>query len=209
LGATINMDGTALYQAVAAIFIANAVGEPLGLGAQFQVLALALLASIGTAAVPSAGMVMLVVILEKIGIPIEAIGLIWALDRPLDMLRTAVNVTGDAAVATFISSSDIKQGIDYGSSSPGRPDRRRNNNNRRRFRPNNKGQGQGHNNRDKDGNENQGQQQKGDRPNNNNQRRRRPNNNQGQNQNQNPNQNRNRNRDRDRDRNRRPNQGKE
>lgn len=205
LGATINMDGTALYQAVAAIFIANAVGEPLGLGAQFQVLALALLASIGTAAVPSAGMVMLVVILEKIGIPIEAIGLIWALDRPLDMLRTAVNVTGDAAVATFISSSDIKQGIDYGSSSPGRPDRRRNNNNRRRFRPNNKGQGQGHNNRDKDGNENQGQQQKGDRPNNNNQRRRRPNNNQGQNQN--PNQNRNRNRDRDR--NRRPNQDRE
>lgn len=142
LGATINMDGTALYQAIAVVFLANVFAEPLTLGAQFSVLVATLLASIGTAAVPSAGLVMLTAILVDKGIPAEAVGLIWALDRPLDMLRTAVNVTGDAAVATFISSSDIsdKDRIDYGSRTPGQRDGRRRPP-RRRYRPNNQKKG--------------------------------------------------------------------
>lgn len=155
LGATINMDGTALYQAVATIFLANAMGIPLGIGGQISILMIALLASIGTAAVPSAGMVMLVVILEQTKIPAEAIGLIWALDRPLDMLRTAVNVTGDATVATLISRDDLAKDLDFGSSTGARslensPQRnRRPNRNRRRpgNNPNQSGrQNSGHGN---------------------------------------------------------------
>lgn len=138
LGATINMDGTALYQAVATIFLANVMQIELSLWGQFQILIIALMASIGTAAVPSAGMVMLVVILEQMKIPTEAIGLIWALDRPLDMLRTAVNVTGDTAVATWVSSDELENDIDYGSGSTNsrqtnaNAPRPRNRNNRRR-----------------------------------------------------------------------------
>ena len=99
LGATINMDGTALYQAVAAVFIAQSLGIPLDLGAQVTIVFMALLASIGTAAVPSAGVVMLVIILESISIPTEGIALILGVDRIIDMVRTTANVTGDAAVA--------------------------------------------------------------------------------------------------------------
>jgi len=106
LGATINMDGTALYQAVAAVFIAQALGIPLDLSAQVTIVFVALLASIGTAAVPSAGVVMLVVILESIGVPIEGIALILGVDRLLDMCRTAANVTGDAAVAAVVAASE-------------------------------------------------------------------------------------------------------
>ena len=106
LGATINMDGTALYQAVAAVFIAQALGIPLDLSAQLSIVFLALLASIGTAAVPSAGLVMLIVILETIGVPAAGIALILGVDRPLDMARTAANITGDLTVAAIVAASE-------------------------------------------------------------------------------------------------------
>ena len=94
IGATINMDGTSLYQAVAAVFIAQAFGMDLTLGTQLGIIATATLASIGSAAVPGAGMVMLVIVLGQAGIPEAGLALIFAMDRPLDMLRTSVNVTG-------------------------------------------------------------------------------------------------------------------
>jgi len=103
LGATINMDGTSLYQGVAAVFIAQAFGMDLTLGEQLGILAAAVLASIGSAAVPSAGMVMLVIVLGQAGIPEAGLALIFAMDRPLDMLRTVINVTGDATVATLMA----------------------------------------------------------------------------------------------------------
>ena len=106
LGATINMDGTALYQAVAAVFIAQTLGIALDLSAQLTIIFMALLASIGTAAVPSAGVVMLVIILEAVGVPIAGIALILGVDRILDMVRTAANVTGDATVASVIAASE-------------------------------------------------------------------------------------------------------
>jgi len=106
LGATINMDGTALYQAVAAVFIAQALGMELDLGAQLTIILTAVLASIGTAAVPGAGIIMLVIILESVGVPSAGIALILGVDRILDMIRTTVNVTGDASVAVFIASSE-------------------------------------------------------------------------------------------------------
>jgi Na+/H+-dicarboxylate symporter len=106
LGATINMDGTALYQAVAATFIAQALGMELTLAQQGTIVLTAVLASIGTAAVPGVGIVMLVIILEAIGVPAAGIALILGVDRPLDMLRTAVNVTGDATVATVVAHSE-------------------------------------------------------------------------------------------------------
>ena len=106
LGATINMDGTALYQAVAAVFIAQTLGIELDLAAQATIVFMALLASIGTAAVPSAGVVMLVIILEAIGVPVAGIALILGVDRILDMCRTATNVTGDATVALIIAASE-------------------------------------------------------------------------------------------------------
>ncbi|MRH99566.1 cation:dicarboxylase symporter family transporter [Kriegella sp. EG-1] len=109
VGATVNMDGTSLYQGVAAVFIAQALSFDLPLGAQLTIVLTALLASIGTAAVPGAGMVMLVIVLESVGFPPDkyAIGLalIFAVDRPLDMLRTVVNITGDATVATVVAKS--------------------------------------------------------------------------------------------------------
>lgn len=107
VGATINMDGTSVYQAIAAVFISQALGFELTLGNQLTIILTALLASIGAAAVPGAGMVMLVIVLESVGFPADklAIGLalIFAVDRPLDMCRTVVNVTGDATVATIIA----------------------------------------------------------------------------------------------------------
>ena len=106
LGATINMDGTGLYQAIAAVFIAQALGMDLSLSAQVVIVLTAMLASIGTAAVPSAGIVMLVIILEAISVPSEGIALILGVDRILDMLRTVVNVTGDATVATVVAASE-------------------------------------------------------------------------------------------------------
>ena len=103
IGATINMDGTSLYQAVAAVFIAQAFGMDLTLGAQLGIVVTATLASIGSAAVPGAGMVMLVIVLGQAGIPEAGLALIFAIDRPLDMCRTTVNVTGDAAVSMLIA----------------------------------------------------------------------------------------------------------
>ena len=105
IGATINMDGTSLYQAVAAVFIAQAFGMDLSLGVQLGIIATATLASIGSAAVPGAGMVMLVIVLAQAGIPEAGLALIFAIDRPLDMCRTTVNVTGDAAVSMVVAKS--------------------------------------------------------------------------------------------------------
>ncbi|HKJ49541.1 MAG TPA: dicarboxylate/amino acid:cation symporter [Christiangramia sp.] len=105
IGATINMDGTSLYQAVAAVFIAQAFGMDLSIGAQLGIIATATLASIGSAAVPGAGMVMLVIVLAQAGIPEAGLALIFAVDRPLDMCRTTVNVTGDAAVSLMVAKS--------------------------------------------------------------------------------------------------------
>ncbi|NQX96688.1 MAG: dicarboxylate/amino acid:cation symporter [Flavobacteriales bacterium] len=110
IGATINMDGTSLYQAVAAVFIAQAFGMDLSLGAQLGIIVTATLASIGSAAVPGAGMVMLVIVLGQAGIPEAGLALIFAIDRPLDMCRTTVNVTGDAAVSMLIAKSLGKLG---------------------------------------------------------------------------------------------------
>jgi len=111
LGATINMDGTALYQAVAAVFIAQALGMQLDLAAQLTIVLTAVLASIGTAAVPGAGIIMLVIILEAIGVPSAGIALILGVDRVLDMLRTATNVTGDATVAVVVATSEGQLGV--------------------------------------------------------------------------------------------------
>ncbi|ARS34008.1 dicarboxylate/amino acid:cation symporter [Pontibacter actiniarum] len=106
LGATINMDGTSLYQAVAAVFIAQAYGIQLDIMAQLGIVMTATLASIGAAAVPGAGIVMLVIVLQQAGIPIEGIALILAPDRILDMLRTTVNVTGDATVSMMVARTE-------------------------------------------------------------------------------------------------------
>ena len=110
IGATINMDGTSLYQAVAAVFIAQAFGMDLDFGTQLGIIATATLASIGSAAVPGAGMVMLVIVLAQAGIPEAGLALIFAVDRPLDMCRTVVNVTGDATVSMMVAKSVDKLG---------------------------------------------------------------------------------------------------
>ncbi|MBK8505296.1 MAG: dicarboxylate/amino acid:cation symporter [Saprospiraceae bacterium] len=104
IGATVNMDGTSLYQAVAAVFIAQAMGITLDLAAQLGILLTATLASIGAAAVPGAGMIMLVIVLGAAGIPEAGLALIIAVDRPLDMLRTTANVTSDACIAVLVAS---------------------------------------------------------------------------------------------------------
>ena len=111
IGATINMDGSALYQAVAAVFIAQAFGLDLSLAAQLGIVTTATLASIGSAAVPGAGMVMLIIVLSQAGIPEIGLALIFAVDRPLDMCRTVVNVTGDATVSMFVNKIVSKKNI--------------------------------------------------------------------------------------------------
>lgn len=108
LGATINMDGTSLYQAVAAIFLAQIYQMDLSFVQQLTIILTATLASIGSAAVPGAGMIMLVIVLSSVGIPTEGIALIFAVDRPLDMLRTVVNITGDSVVASIVNISEKK-----------------------------------------------------------------------------------------------------
>ncbi|MGV6828695.1 MAG: dicarboxylate/amino acid:cation symporter [Flavobacteriales bacterium] len=110
VGATINMDGTSLYQAVAAVFIAQAFGMDLTFSTQLGIIATATLASIGSAAVPGAGMVMLVGVLGYAGIPEAGLALIFAVDRPLDMCRTVINVTGDATVSMVVAKSVGKLG---------------------------------------------------------------------------------------------------
>jgi Na+/H+-dicarboxylate symporter len=106
LGATINMDGTAIMQGVATVFIANVYGIELGIGAFLTVILTATLASIGTAAVPSAGLIMLTMVLAQVGLPVEGIALIFGIDRIIDMLRTAVNVAGDATVTCVVARSE-------------------------------------------------------------------------------------------------------
>ena len=102
LGATINMDGTAIYQGVCAIFIAQVFGIDLSIGQQLTIVMTAVLASIGTAGVPGSGMIMLAMVLQSVGLPVEGVALVAGVDRILDMMRTTVNVTGDAAVATCV-----------------------------------------------------------------------------------------------------------
>lgn len=106
LGATINMDGTALYECVAAMFIAKVYGLDLGLAEQLIVVFTALLASIGAAAIPMAGLLMITIILSALGLPLEGVGLILAVDRPLDMIRTATNVWSDSTGAAVIAKSE-------------------------------------------------------------------------------------------------------
>jgi Na+/H+-dicarboxylate symporter len=109
LGATVNMDGTALYEAVAAMFIAQAYGIDLSIGQQLIIMLTATLASIGAAAIPGAGLVTMVIVLRAVNLPLEGIGMILAVDRILDMLRTAVNVWGDACGATVIANLEGEQ----------------------------------------------------------------------------------------------------
>ena len=109
LGATINMDGTALYQGVAAVFIAQAYGIPLDFLQQLTILFTATIASIGTAAVPGAGIVILAMVLESIGVPTAGIAIIMGVDRILDMCRTTVNVTGDLSATLFVNSTEEKK----------------------------------------------------------------------------------------------------
>jgi DAACS family dicarboxylate/amino acid:cation (Na+ or H+) symporter len=106
LGATINMDGTAIMQGVATVFIANVYGIELHFVDYLTVILTATLASIGTAAVPSAGLIMLAMVLGQVGLPVEGIALIIGIDRLLDMLRTAVNVAGDGAVTCVVAQSE-------------------------------------------------------------------------------------------------------
>ncbi len=105
-GATINMDGTAIMQGVATVFLANVYGIDLGLGGYLTVIAMAVLASIGTAGVPGVGLVMLTMVLGQVGLPIEGIALILGVDRLMDMIRTAVNITGDAVVSTIVAKTE-------------------------------------------------------------------------------------------------------
>ncbi|MBP9926009.1 MAG: dicarboxylate/amino acid:cation symporter [Cyclobacteriaceae bacterium] len=111
LGATINMDGTSIHQGVSAVFIAQAFGIDLTLGQQLTILMTAVLASIGAAAVPGAGIIMLIIVLESVGLDPAGLALILAVDRPLDMLRTAVNITGDSAVASIVATSENELNI--------------------------------------------------------------------------------------------------
>ena len=108
IGATINMDGTSLYQAVAAVFIAQALGMDLSLAQQLTIVLTATLASIGTAGVPGAGIIMLVIVLQAIQVPVEGIALILGVDRILDMFRTTMNITGDATTSVVVASLEGK-----------------------------------------------------------------------------------------------------
>ncbi|RBW67404.1 dicarboxylate/amino acid:cation symporter [Bacillus taeanensis] len=108
LGATINMDGTAIMQGVATVFLAQIYGIDLSMGDLVTVVVTATLASIGTAGVPGVGLIMLAMVLQSVGIPVEGIGLILAVDRLLDMLRTAVNITGDASCALVVAKTEEK-----------------------------------------------------------------------------------------------------
>lgn len=109
LGATINMDGTAIMQGVATIFIAQVYGVDLSFSAMIVVVLTAVLASIGTAGVPGVGLIMLAMVLTAVGLPVEGIGLILGIDRLLDMARTSINITGDAACAVIISEQEKRK----------------------------------------------------------------------------------------------------
>ena len=106
LGATINMDGTALYMGVCSIFIANVFGVPLTFDQMMMIVLTGTLASIGTAGVPGAGLIMLAMVLQSVGLPLEGLALVAGIDRVLDMFRTCLNITGDAAVAVVVNASE-------------------------------------------------------------------------------------------------------
>ena len=110
-GATINMDGTAIMQGVATVFIANAYGVDLGIGGYLTVILMSVLASIGTAGVPGVGLIMLSMVFDQVGLPVEGIALVLGVDRLMDMIRTAVNVSGDAAVSSIVAKSEGKLDI--------------------------------------------------------------------------------------------------
>jgi len=108
VGTTINMDGTSCYQAIAVLFIAQVIGIDLSMMQILTILAMTVISSIGTPAIPGGSYVILTMVLSSVGIPAEGLALILGIDRPLDMLRTAVNVTGDAAVSGMIEKSRLK-----------------------------------------------------------------------------------------------------
>src|SRR5690625_6078825 len=110
VGATVNMDRSTLYQAVAAVFIAQALGRDLTLAQQATIVLTATRASIGTAGVPGAGIIILVIVLQSVQVPVEGIALILGVDRILDMMRTAINIAGDSAVAVVVASTEGKMG---------------------------------------------------------------------------------------------------
>ena len=109
LGATINMDGTAIYQGVCAIFIAQIFGVDLTLMQQITVVLTAVLASVGTAGVPGSGMIMLAMVLQSVGLPVEGIAIVAGIDRILDMGRTVVNITGDSACSICVNAWENKR----------------------------------------------------------------------------------------------------
>lgn len=111
-GATINMDGTAIMQGVATVFIANVYGIELGITGYLTVIGMAVLASIGTAGVPGVGLIMLAMVFNQVGLPVEGIVLIMGVDRLLDMMRTAVNVTGDAVITVIVAQSENNLSLD-------------------------------------------------------------------------------------------------
>lgn len=106
VGVTINMDGTSCYQAIAAVFIAQVFGIDLSLGQQLTIVLTATLASIGSPGIPSGSIVMLIIVLNSVGLPVEGLALILGVDRPLDMLRTVVNITGDSTVSSIVARSE-------------------------------------------------------------------------------------------------------
>jgi len=112
IGVTINMDGTSCYQAVAAVFIAQVFGLDLSVTQQISIVLLAVMASIGSPGVPGGSIVMLIVVLSTVGIPVEGLALILGVDRPIDMLRTVVNITGDATVASLVAKSEGELGYE-------------------------------------------------------------------------------------------------
>ena len=109
LGATINMDGTAIYQGVCAVFIASCFGISLTFSQMLTIVLTATLASVGTAGVPGAGMVMLAMVLQSVGLPVEGIALVAGVDRIFDMGRTVVNITGDTSCAIVVSEMQRKK----------------------------------------------------------------------------------------------------
>jgi proton glutamate symport protein len=110
VGVTINMDGTSCYQAIAAVFIAQVFGIDLTLTQQLTIVLTATLASIGTPGIPSGSIVMLIIVLNSVGLPVEGLALILGVDRPLDMLRTVVNITGDSTVSSIVARSEGEMG---------------------------------------------------------------------------------------------------
>ena len=122
LGATINMDGTAIMQGVATVFIAQAYGMGLDIADYLMVIVTATLASIGTAGVPGVGLIMLSMVLTQVGLPVEGIGLIIGIDRLLDMVRTAVNVTGDCAVSCIVARSEGELDLEVYNQASGEPE---------------------------------------------------------------------------------------